>query len=141
MTFFVQAPAHPGAGGLGRNSEAGREEPEAGMNALGPVGGTDMEQIDLWGLNAPTRRTDAQGGIGWTPADREFSKAVQKRESKAQRILARLKEGPATSIELAQITHRFSARILELRRSHTISREDHVHGGVEWSTYRLEGEK
>lgn len=110
------------------------------MTALGPVGRADMVQTDLWGLMVPERRTGAQEGIGWTPSDREMSQVVQKRESKARRILARLREGPATSIELAQITHRFSARILELRREHRINREDHVRDGLEWSTYTLEGE-
>lgn len=36
---LAQPPAHSGAGGLGRSSEAGREEPEAGMNALAAVEG------------------------------------------------------------------------------------------------------
>lgn len=81
-----------------------------------------------------------QPRLDFTPAASQLAHAVRGRETKAQRILARLKEGPATSIELARITHRFSARILELRRTHKISREDHVHGGQEWSTYTLEGE-
>ena len=81
-----------------------------------------------------------QTRLDFTPAASQLAHVIRGRETKAQRILARLKEGPATSIELARITHRFSARILELRRTHKISREDHVHGGQEWSTYTLEGE-
>lgn len=90
---------------------------------------------------SPWRRVDAQGAIDFTPAARELGQVVQNRDSKAQKILARLSQGEATSLELAQITHRFSARILELRQAgHRITREDFVKDGREWSTYRLEGE-
>jgi hypothetical protein len=88
--------------------------------------------------NTPAGRIGAQDGIGWTPADRELSACANRRDNTAQRILARLAQGPATSIELARITHRFSARIYDLRkRGHQITREDHKHDGAEWSTYTL----
>jgi hypothetical protein len=82
-----------------------------------------------------------QRAIDWTPAAREHGAALDKRESKGQRILARLKEGPATTMELARVGGiRFGARILELRQAgHRITREDHRHAGDEWSTYTLEG--
>lgn len=98
-------------------------------------------RVVFGGYNAPARRISDVEGIGWTPADRQLSLVFQNRESKAGKILARLRQGPATSLELARITHRFSARILELRRTHRITREDHVHDGQEWSVYTLEGEK
>ena len=82
-----------------------------------------------------------QARLDFTPSASELAKAVRRRDSKAQRILIRLEEGPATSIELAQITHRFSARILELRQTYRIDREDHSHDGLEWSVYTLRGDK
>lgn len=78
--------------------------------------------------------------IDFTPSARELGRAVQNQETKANRILARLRIASATSIELAKITHRFSARIYELRKAgHRITREDCVHDGQEWSVYMLEG--
>ena len=94
---------------------------------------------------APQRRVGDQEGslqarLDFTPASSDLAHAVRGRESKAQRILARLRIASATSIELAKITHRFSARIYELRKAgHRITREDCVHDGQEWSVYMLEG--
>jgi hypothetical protein len=92
-----------------------------------------------YNLEHPVSR---QHVIDWTPAAREHGAALDKRESKGQRILARLKEGSATTMELARVGGiRFGARILELRQAgHRITREDHRHAGDEWSTYTLEGE-
>lgn len=82
-----------------------------------------------------------QARLDFTPSASEQAHALRGRETKADRILALLRRGPATSYDLARITHRFSARILELRRTHTISRMDNMGpGGQEWSTYTLEGE-
>jgi hypothetical protein len=79
-----------------------------------------------------------QAMIEWTPAASDHAHAVRGRESKRERILARLRAGSATSYELAQFTHRFSARILELRQAgHVIDREDYAQDGREWSVYRL----
>jgi hypothetical protein len=77
----------------------------------------------------------------FTPAASLHAHALRGRESKGQRILARLKAGPATTMELARVGGiRFGARILELRQAgHRITREDHRHAGDEWSTYTLEG--
>jgi len=77
-----------------------------------------------------------QLGIDWTPAARELGRAIQKRESKALKILARLRQGPAGTMELAQIGGvRFGARLLELRRQgHKITTEEHA----EYAIYRLE---
>lgn len=79
-----------------------------------------------------------QIALDWTPAARELSKAVRKRENASQRILTRLEAGPASTLELARIGGvRFSARILELRRAghkiRTENRPDHA-------IYVLEGE-
>jgi hypothetical protein len=91
-----------------------------------------------WERQHPRVGVAQQAMIEWTPAASAKPHAVRTRETKAQRILARLQAGPATSYELAQITHRFSARLLELRRAgHVIEREDHVEGGREWSSYFL----
>jgi len=77
--------------------------------------------------------------IDWTPASRSLGVALRRRETKAQAILARLQLGPATSYDLARITHRFSARLLELRRAgYLISREDRIEDGREWSIYTLD---
>lgn len=59
-----------------------------------------------------------------------------KRPSKAKRILERLREGPADTMELARVGGiRFSARILELRQDgHRIVTEEHG----DYATYRLE---
>lgn len=46
-----------------------------------------------------------------------------KRIRHARAILARLRLGPAKTSDLVQITHRFSARIHELREDHKIKTE------------------
>lgn len=82
-----------------------------------------------------------QARLDFTPAASELAKAVRRREGKADRILARLTLGPATSFDLALYTHRFGARLHELRaRGYKIEREDHVLEGLEWSVYTLKGE-
>lgn len=109
------------------------------MTALGPVGRADMVQTDLWGLMVPERRTGAQEGIGWTPSEREMSQVVQKRESKSDQILALFREkGSLTTLELQQITGRFSARLGDLkRRGFRYDRQDFKAAGNEHSVYRM----
>lgn len=70
----------------------------------------------------------AQLPIDWTPAGRELSRELRRRESKAGLILARLREGPACTEELATIGGiRFSARLHELEaRGFAYEREDHL---------------
>lgn len=107
------------------------------------------------------RRTGAQKGIDWdspvspldqirdkgllsgfygdfNPAARELGMAVRRRESKAQRILARLRQGPATTWELARITGRFSARLEEMKkRGLRYERQDFKVSGNEHSVYTM----
>jgi hypothetical protein len=79
--------------------------------------------------------------IEWTPSASAKAHAVRGRESKRDRILAMLETGPCTSYQLALVTHRFGARILELRQAgYVIEREDFVEGGREWSVYTLVGQ-
>jgi hypothetical protein len=103
--------------------------------------------------NPPTSPTGAQGAhvdspvgylmqraIDFTPAARELGQAVRKRESRAARMLARLKCGPATTLELMTLGGAgFSSRLHELREAgHRITCEQHVHEGSEWAIYRIE---
>lgn len=80
----------------------------------------------------------AQARLDFTPAASDLAHAVRGRETKAQKILDRLKQGPANSLELLRVGGiRYSARIHELRRQgHRIETEEHA----EWAVYRLEGE-
>jgi len=84
----------------------------------------------------PAPNGTAQLAIDWTPAARELARAVQKRDSKAARILERLRQGPATTLELAAVGGiRFGARVLELRQAgHRITTEDHL----DYAIYTLE---
>lgn len=77
-----------------------------------------------------------QRAIDWTPAGRELGAALDRRETKAQRILARLQRGPADTMELARLGGvRFGARLLELRQAgHRILTEHHPDHAI----YRLE---
>ena len=79
-----------------------------------------------------------QARLDFTPAARELGAALRGRETKAQRILDRLKQGPANSLELLRVGGiRYSARIHELRKQgHRIETEEHA----EWAVYTLEGE-
>ena len=73
----------------------------------------------------------------WTPT---AAKQSARRSNKAVQILDRLRQGPATTWELAQITVAFSQRMGDLKKlGHRIEREDFVEAGAEWSVYRLEG--
>lgn len=101
---------------------------------------SDVCRRKHWDEQHPRVAQPEQARLDFTPASSDLAHAVRGRESKAQRILARLRIASATSIELAKITHRFSARIYELRKAgHRITREDCVHDGQEWSVYMLEG--
>lgn len=81
---------------------------------------------------------EAHPRLDFTPAASELAHAIRGRETKAQRILARLRQGPATTWQLAQTGGiRFGARILELRRAgHRITTVEHADHAV----YSLEGE-
>ena len=58
----------------------------------------------------------------------------------AEAVLARLRRGPATNVELNEIAFRYSARIEELRKAgHRIEREP-VAGQKGVNRYRLAGE-
>lgn len=90
---------------------------------------------------APQRRVgDVEGSLqarlDFTPAASELAHAIRGRESKAQRILARLRQGPANSLEMLHVGGiRYSARIHELRaQGHRIVTEEHA----EWATYTLQ---
>ena len=88
-----------------------------------------------------TGRVGPQEG-GFTPAERQLNLALGKRETKAQRILARLRIAPATTLEMLKVGGiRYGARIHELReQGYQIDREDCHHDGHEWSVYTLRGE-
>lgn len=77
-----------------------------------------------------------QARLDFTPAASELAHAVRGRETKAARILARLQQGPANSLELARVGGlRYSARVFELRRQgHRITTEEHA----DFAVYRLE---
>lgn len=66
-----------------------------------------MTQLDLLGV-APSR-------VKLTP----FRMEQGRRENNYDRVLARLRQGPATNHELAQIAgYRFGARLNDLRKKH-----------------------
>lgn len=85
-----------------------------------------------------THPVTRQARLDFTPAASELAHAVRGRETKAERILARLRQGPANSLELLRVGGiRYGARLHELRRQgHRIETEEHA----EWAVYRLEGE-
>lgn len=70
----------------------------------------------------------------------EVAQEEARRDSAMWRILARLQQGPATNVELADICLRYTGRMSDLRLHHgyTILRE-HVDGGV-WR-YTLTGQR
>lgn len=79
-----------------------------------------------------------QARLDFTPAASEQAHALRGRESKAQKILALLRRGPANSFDLLRVGGaRYGARIFELRQQgHRITTEEHA----EWAVYTLEGE-
>lgn len=79
-----------------------------------------------------------QARLDFTPAASEHAQALRGRETKAQRILARLRIGPATTWELQRITGRFSARLQELEeRGLRYDRQDFKAAGSEHSVYTM----
>lgn len=79
-----------------------------------------------------------QARLDFTPAASELAQALRGRETKAQRILARLRQGPATTWELARITGRFSARLEEMKkRGLRYERQDFKVSGNEHSVYTM----
>mgnify|MGYP007100154509 CR=1 FL=1 len=108
--------------------------------------------------NAPQGRIDAQGAIDWdspespldqirdkgllsgfygdfNPSARELAHALRNRETRAQKMLARLRLGPCTTFDLMMLGGAgFSSRLKELRRAgHVIE----VEGGPERFVYTL----
>jgi len=66
---------------------------------------------------------------------------AQHRATKLARILARLRQGPATTFDLCRITPAYSQRMGDLKRlGWKILRQDHVGPDGEYSLYVLVGE-
>jgi hypothetical protein len=61
---------------------------------------------------------------------------VNRLASQNQQILARLKRGPATNVELAGISLKYTGRISDLRKVGHVITPERVKGGV--TIYRLE---
>jgi hypothetical protein len=79
-----------------------------------------------------------QARLDFTPTSSELGHAVRGRETKAERIVARMRQGPATTADLARITGRFSARLQELEeRGLRYDRQDFKTAGNEHSVYTL----
>lgn len=70
----------------------------------------------------------------------DMAPVFKRRQSKAEAILARLEQGPATTLELAEVGGlRFGARLLELRRTHRITMSPiKNHDGSEYAVYTLQ---
>lgn len=109
----------------------------------------------------PQRRIGAQGAIDWdspespldqirnkgllsgfygdfTPSARELAQALRNRETRAQKMLARLRLGPASTFDLMMLGGAgFSSRLKELRRAGAVIE---VSGGPERFVYTLRGE-
>lgn len=85
-----------------------------------------------------------QARLDFTPAASELAHTVRGRETKAARILARLREGPANSLELLRVGGiRYSARIHELRaqlRAEGLGRRITTEEHADFAVYRLEVE-
>jgi hypothetical protein len=111
----------------------------------------DYLDIDSATGNVPTRRVGdlvaypdsaiaypGQGRLDFTPAASELAHAIRGRETRAARMLARLRQGPATTFDLMMLGGAgFSSRLKELRRAgHVIK----AYGGPERYIYELEGE-
>ena len=73
----------------------------------------------------------------WDETHPRIIQNPDKRMTRAERILARLREGPATGLDLLKAGGgtRYGARLLELRRQGYRIETDM---GGEWPTYRLE---
>jgi hypothetical protein len=106
----------------------------------GPGGGLrDSRDASLasWGH---VKREDSvvQIALDFTPAARELSRVIRRRENAANRILDALRAGPKTTLQLVEVGGvRFGARILELRQAgHRIKTEDRL----DYAVYSLEGE-
>ena len=57
-------------------------------------------------------------------------KEIHRRETNYDRVLARLRQGPATNIELTQICLRYGGRIHEMRQAGFTITTEKRHGGV-----------
>ena len=78
------------------------------------------------------RQQPEQPRLDFTPAASELAHALKGRETKAQRIVARLRLGPASTWELVKVGgSRFGARLNELKAAGmTWDREDHADHSV-----------
>lgn len=81
----------------------------------------------------PVQRAPEQAGL--FPAARELGAEADRRQSKADAVLERLRRGPASTLELVRVGGvRFGARVLELRRAgHRIETEH----ALDHAVYRL----
>lgn len=71
-------------------------------------------------------------------AEREINRSGR-RVRQVDKILARLREGPATNAELAELSLKYTSRISDLRaRSYVIECKRHGRGGI--TTYQLKWE-
>lgn len=64
---------------------------------------------------------------------RELLGALAKRETDWRRVLERLQRGPASTLDLLAITHRFSARLHEHKHSHPWRKDKGEKGGFVYS--------
>ena len=93
---------------------------------------------DSWEAKHPRVAQPEQPRLDFTPAASELAHALRGRETKAQRIVARLRQGPASTADLARITGRFSARLGELKeRGLVYDRVDFKARGSEHSVYTM----
>lgn len=76
-----------------------------------------------------------QQRLDFTPAASELAHALRNRETRAQKMLARLRLGPASTFDLMMLGGAgFSSRLKELRRA---GHEIEVSGGPERFVYTL----
>jgi hypothetical protein len=81
-----------------------------------------------WDETHPRVKEPVQAALDFTPPaqpqpiltepQREWGSVEEKRAAKRRLILARLESGPASTLELLRIDHRFSARLGELKLLH-----------------------
>lgn len=101
---------------------------------------SDKCRRDSWDAAHPRVRVaePEQARLDFTPAASDLAHALRGRETKAQRIVARLRQGPATTWDLQRITGRFSARLQELEeRGLRYDRQDFKTAGNEHSVYTM----
>ena len=87
---------------------------------------------DSWEAKHPRTLVPEQPRLDFTPAASDLAHALRGRETRAQRIVARLRLGPASTWELVKVGgSRFGARLNELKAAGmTWDREDHADHSV-----------